>query len=436
MPRAMRSASCFVTGEVVAQARSPGVHQRAAELLLVGVLADRHLHQRRPAEEDAGAVLDHDRVVAHAREVGATRGRGAEDHADGRDALRRELGQAAELLAAGHEDVGLAGQVRPSGLDEDQNREAVLLGHVHGAQELADRGRARGAAAHRRVVRDDEALRMRHLGQRDHDAAADRVAGVEPGQRAELEHGRAGVDERLEALAHHHLAAGPVPFDVLRAAARQHLVVQRAHLVDEAAHGVRLGAVLGVRRAQQGAQRRAHRCVVLTPSCPTTAGASPGTPPCPRPPRHRRRARPTGRRAVVRPSAQSRCGRSRSRPFVARSAPGAAWRIAVVSFGHPLVERRLAVGRDGAEEAGGHGLVRAEAFAGEGHAGEKASVHDAEGRHQDHRRRHADADLGEGERARLGRDRHVGGGDEPEAAGPCMAVDPGDHRHRGSPRSS
>ena len=46
-----------------------------------------------------------------------------------------------------------------------------------------------------------------------------------------------GVDERLEALAHHHLAAGPVALDVLRAATGQHLVVQGAHLVDQRAHG-------------------------------------------------------------------------------------------------------------------------------------------------------------------------------------------------------
>ena len=227
MPAGHADGLGLVAGQVVAEARDLGVHAGAAELLLVGVLADGHLHQRRAAEEDAGPVLDHDRVVAHAREVGPAGGRRAEHDADGRDALRRELGQPAELLAAGHEDVGLAGQVGPSGLDQEHQREAVLLGHVHGAQQLADRGRARRAAAHGRVVGDDEALGVGHLGQGDHDAAADRVAGVQPGQRAQLEHGRAGVDQRLEALAHQHLAAGPVALDVLRAAAGEDLVVQR-----------------------------------------------------------------------------------------------------------------------------------------------------------------------------------------------------------------
>ena len=191
-------------------------------------------------------------------QVGAAGGRRAEHDADGRDALRRELGQAAELLAAGHEDVGLAGQVGPSGLDQEQQREAVLLGHVHGAQELADRGRARRPAAHGRVVGDDEALGVRHLGQRDDDAAADRVAGVQAGQRAQLEHGRAGVDQRLEALAHHHLAAGAVALDVLRPAAGEHLVVQRAHLVGQRAHGGGVVAELVARHGEAGPDRRAH----------------------------------------------------------------------------------------------------------------------------------------------------------------------------------
>ena len=235
--------------------------RRAAELLLVGVLPDGHLDQWRPAEEDAGPALDHDGVVAHAREVGATGGGRPEHDADGGDALGRELGQAAELLAPGHEDVGLAGQVGPSGLDQEQQREAVLLRHVHGAQELADRRRARRPAADRRVVGDDQALRVRHLGQRHDHAAAHRVAGVQAGERAQLEHRRAGVHQRLEALAHHHLAAGPVALDVLRAAAGEDLVVQRAHLVDQRAHG---GGVVPELLAGDGQARpegRAHAVV-------------------------------------------------------------------------------------------------------------------------------------------------------------------------------
>ena len=208
------------------------MHASPAELLLVRLLADGHLHQRRSAEKDASPVLDHDRVIAHPGQVGPAGGRRSEHHAHGRDPLSRELGEPPELLAAGDEDVGLAGQIGPSRFDEQQQRETVLLGHVHGTQQLADGGGAGRPSPHGRVVGDDEALGPGDLDQRDHDPAADGIPGVQPGQRAELEHGRARVDERFDALAHHHLASSPVALDVLRSAAGQHIVVQSAHLVE------------------------------------------------------------------------------------------------------------------------------------------------------------------------------------------------------------
>ena len=47
----------LVVGEVVAQAGDPGVHVGAAQRLLVGVLVDRHLHERRAAEEHLRLAL-------------------------------------------------------------------------------------------------------------------------------------------------------------------------------------------------------------------------------------------------------------------------------------------------------------------------------------------------------------------------------------------
>ena len=49
----------LVGGEVVGQPGDARVHARAAELLVVRLLAGRHLHQRRPAEEHLGAFVDH-----------------------------------------------------------------------------------------------------------------------------------------------------------------------------------------------------------------------------------------------------------------------------------------------------------------------------------------------------------------------------------------
>ena len=211
-----------------------------------------------PTEKDPGPSLDHDRVVAHAREVGAAGGRGAEHDADGRDALGRELGQAAELLPPGHEDVGLAGQVGSPRLDQEDEREAVGLGHVHGAEQLLDRRGAGRSSPHRRVVGDEQALGVGDLAQRHGHPAPEGVVGLQAGERAQLENGSAGIDQSLDALAHHQLAARPVPFDIARAPAGQHLVVQRADVRDQEAHGLGVGAELVAGDGQVGGQGRAH----------------------------------------------------------------------------------------------------------------------------------------------------------------------------------
>ena len=78
--------------------------------------------------------------------------------------------------------------------------------------------------------------------QRHRHPTPERVAGLQTGQGAQLENGSAGVDQRLDPLAHHHLAARPVTLDIVRASTGQHLVVQVAHVVDEEAHGVGVGA--------------------------------------------------------------------------------------------------------------------------------------------------------------------------------------------------
>jgi hypothetical protein len=57
-------AVALVHGEVVGQARRHGVHGRPTELLVVGLLTSRHLHQRRAAEKDLGLLVHEHRVVA------------------------------------------------------------------------------------------------------------------------------------------------------------------------------------------------------------------------------------------------------------------------------------------------------------------------------------------------------------------------------------
>ena len=87
------------------------MHLGAAELLLVGILVDRHLHQRRPTEVNASSVLLEDDVVAHAGHVGTASSARSEDERDGGDACGRELREVLEARSAGHEDLRLLGKV-------------------------------------------------------------------------------------------------------------------------------------------------------------------------------------------------------------------------------------------------------------------------------------------------------------------------------------
>ena len=116
----------LVGGQEVGQARGAGVHRGPAQLLLVGVLVDGHLHQRRAAQEDPGLVGHEDGVVAHAR---ARRRPPAVDEPNTSVMVgiagRRQPGQALEGGPAGHEDLGLAGQVGAARLGQVDQRQPV-----------------------------------------------------------------------------------------------------------------------------------------------------------------------------------------------------------------------------------------------------------------------------------------------------------------------
>ena len=151
---------------------------RAAERLVVGLLAGGHLHQRRPAEEHLGPVLDEDRVVGHARDVRAAGGRVAEDHRDRRDPGRREPGQVAERRGRRDEDLRLVRQVGAAGLDQVHHRQPVGQGDLAGALGLLQRVRVDRAAPDGRVVGDDHARHaLDHADPGDH-AGADREVGA------------------------------------------------------------------------------------------------------------------------------------------------------------------------------------------------------------------------------------------------------------------
>ena len=190
--------------------------------------------------------------------------------------LGPRAGSAAGTARPRDEDIGLAGQIGPPD-STSEHREAVLLGHVHGPQQLADRGGGSPPA-----VRTVGSLAMtRHWVRATPTSATDdarRPTGspvCSPASGRQLEHGRARIDQRLHALAHHHLVAGPMTFDVLRAAPGQHVVVQGTHSSANAAMACALAANSLAGHREPCPDRRR-----LTASRPTAARASARRRPC------------------------------------------------------------------------------------------------------------------------------------------------------------
>ena len=159
---------------------------------------------------------------------------------------------------------------------------------------------------------------MRDLGQRHHDTATDRVARVQPGQRAQFEHGGAGVRQSLQALADHHLAAGAVSRHVLLPATGQQAVVQGMHLVDQRAHRCGVLSELVARDGQARAEDRAHVVVSHEGRRFSRKAAIPSSASAPA------KSSVDLAAAEASPSGHGCAGRERSNAFVARTAPGAA----------------------------------------------------------------------------------------------------------------
>ena len=267
----------FVRREVVGDPRDAAVHLGASQLLLGAVLVDRHLHQRGAAEKDLGPLLHHDDVVGHAGHVGAARRGRAEDEADRRDALGRAACEFAEHAPPGHEDLGLVGQVGAGRLGEVDDGHPVLGADLHGARDLAPAVGVDGAAPHGGLVGGDHAL---HAG--DHADAADRAAAEAelrpPGaERGDFEEGRVAVEEQLDALAGHQLAAPRVALDVLLAAAgprQRELLVQVGDLLEKALPIGPVGLGAGVDVGGEGLHRGVRSRLRSPASSPGSGSSS------------------------------------------------------------------------------------------------------------------------------------------------------------------
>mmetsp|Transcript_27389 Transcript_27389/g.79408 ORF Transcript_27389/g.79408 Transcript_27389/m.79408 type:complete len:512 (-) Transcript_27389:745-2280(-) len=220
----------LVGREVVTSPGLGGVHQAAAQCLLISILPGRGLDQRRPTKVDGAVALNDYRLIAHGRRVSAASGAHAANDRDLRDAQGGHPGLVVELSAAFHEHRGqislerevppgllvssaaLRVELGPAAIDQIDARQPVLLGDLLCPQPLPVAYGVGDAALDRRVGPEEEALPAVDDADRAHDASAVHPAAVHlpTGQSREFQDFRPGVDDPVYPLPHQHLPAALV----------------------------------------------------------------------------------------------------------------------------------------------------------------------------------------------------------------------------------
>ena len=150
---------------------------------------------------------------------------------------------AAEMLAVG-KHLRLQRQEGTTGIDEIDTRQPIVERHLLGAEVFLDGEGIVRATLDCRVVGHDEDIAAGHPANPGHEACARRlvVVDVPGGKRRQLEKGRLGIEQLVDALANGKLALGAMPFDVFRAATLAGHVLALAQLVDQPLHPRAVGA--------------------------------------------------------------------------------------------------------------------------------------------------------------------------------------------------
>ncbi len=224
---------------VVHHPRDVALHEGAAQLLVVDLLADRRLHQVGAGEEDRARPLHDVRLVAHDRQIGAAGHAGAHDGGHLEDPLGREAGVveegAAEVLLVG-EDLVLERQEDAGRVDQIDDRQPVLEGDLLRAQHLLGGQREPGAGLDGGVVGDHDHVAAMDLADADHHPGRRGAAIllIEPlgHPEAQLQEARSRIAQRLDPLARRHLPLGALLVLRLQAAAEADAVLLLADLLD------------------------------------------------------------------------------------------------------------------------------------------------------------------------------------------------------------
>ena len=275
----------LIKGEIVREARGARMHLSTAQLLFIGILINRHLHQRWTTEIDArGILLQHD-VIAHAGHIGTPRGAGSKDEGHGRDARRRELREILETRTTRDKDLRLLREVSTAGLRQADKRQTIGAGDFHGTQAFGHRCRTLRSPLHGRIVGDHHDLGAVHSTNAGDDSSAQGIVRAPAGQWTQLQEGRAAIQQEVDALARQEFAAATVSgdgagvlVDVGAAATGDDLGEQVIDLTQGVEHGDAIGGRHG--RIEAGAQDGRHgldATVNLTSASSASSwGISPG----------------------------------------------------------------------------------------------------------------------------------------------------------------
>ena len=207
-----RDRVAVVFRQMIGDAADAAVHLAAAERFDPDLFPGRGIDQLRSTQEHRALVSDDDGFVAQRRHVGAASGRRPVDDGDLRNAFARHPDLVVEnraKLAFVRKDAGLVGQVGAAGLHHGDAGQPVLPGKSLGPDMLLAGDAVIGAALHRGIIGDDHAGAARHHADAGDDAAAGRHPLIHAfaGELAQFEKGRAGVQQRRDALARQQLLA-------------------------------------------------------------------------------------------------------------------------------------------------------------------------------------------------------------------------------------
>ncbi len=201
----------FVVGRIIDRARLLRVQIAAADFVSGHDLTRGGFHERRTAQEHAAGAARDDAVVAHARDVRATR-RALTQHQ--RHLLHAHLGQdrlvtenaAREILVREH--VGLKLQLATGRIAQVDHRQTVLNRDIQCADHLVNGHGIPSAALHGGIVGVNDDFTARDDADARDVRSARRFTVVElvGGQRRQLEERRARIEQLLQTFARRHLA--------------------------------------------------------------------------------------------------------------------------------------------------------------------------------------------------------------------------------------